>query len=235
MDNGPVSFLENGAGCLGHADPSRSVPSMKSRFERIYDRNDWGYGSGEGSLESNTRPYRRFLQRFLRKHHIRSVVDLGCGDWQFSRWVDWTGIAYLGVDIAGLVIQRNQQLYACANIRFVEADLATYDLPPADLVLVKDVLQHWPNDLILGFLPKLERYMYALVTNCAVPTAPGQVVNADIDFGAFRPLNLNAPPFNLHLPEALQFTDNRGLLPFLRKPRWRKKVLLYTRDSARNP
>ena len=38
-------------------------------------------------------------------------------------------------------------------------------LPSADLLILKDVMQHWLPEEILGFLPQLDRYRYALVTN----------------------------------------------------------------------
>lgn len=57
---------------------------MSKRFEEIYATNEWGHGSGEGSLPVHTRGYVAFLQAFLAEKNITSVVDMGCGDWQFS-------------------------------------------------------------------------------------------------------------------------------------------------------
>ena len=58
---------------------------MKERFEQIYESDEWGYGSGEGSLPVYTHGYMRVLQLFMKNHGVRRVVDLGCGDWKFSR------------------------------------------------------------------------------------------------------------------------------------------------------
>ena len=34
-------------------------------FEKIYAKNKWLFGSGEGSLEKYTKKYRIFLEKFL--------------------------------------------------------------------------------------------------------------------------------------------------------------------------
>ena len=67
---------------------------MRERFEQIYATGEWGYGSGEGSAAINTGGYVRLLEKFIRDKQIHSVVDLGCGDWQFSRNIDWGAVHY---------------------------------------------------------------------------------------------------------------------------------------------
>jgi hypothetical protein len=57
---------------------------MATEFRTIYRRRIWQVGSGHGSRVKNTVEYRALLESFLREHRIRSVVDVGCGDWQFS-------------------------------------------------------------------------------------------------------------------------------------------------------
>ena len=162
-------------------------------FEKIYDKNKWNFGSGEGSLERYTRGYRNFLERFLREHRIASVLDFGCGDWQSSQYVEWGGVRYHGVDIVPAVIERNQKEYQNASIRFSLIDEAD-ELEAADLFIAKDVFQHWSNDKIRRFLPRLKQYKYALITNC------GDLPHCrytDITDGGFRTLDLSRSPFNV--------------------------------------
>jgi hypothetical protein len=76
------------------ADGAFSMLSQLQKiFQDIYEKNEWGYGSGEGFLEIQTRGYRRFLRHFLLEKKITTVVDMGCGDWQFSQFVDWSGVS----------------------------------------------------------------------------------------------------------------------------------------------
>ena len=56
-------------------------------FDEIYDKDLWEGGSGGGSTIANTVAYRAMLEGFLRDKKISSVLDVGCGDWQFSKVV----------------------------------------------------------------------------------------------------------------------------------------------------
>ena len=56
--------------------------NLNNRFVDIYANNEWGSGSGQGSLDVHTKGYQNFLQYFLEQKNISSVVDMGCGDWR---------------------------------------------------------------------------------------------------------------------------------------------------------
>ena len=181
--------------CTAHREP----------FQRIYDEQLWGGGSGHGSRRTTTEPYRQLLQRLLTGNQVSRVVDLGCGDWQFSRLIDWEGIEYLGVDVVPAVIEANRQAYGREKIRFEYADVRTLRPPDADLYILKDVLQHWPDHDIKAFLSRMAgRPM--LVTN-STPTAD----HIDLDMpGEFRPLDLRRPPFNCAAQELLRYESIPG-------------------------
>ena len=78
-------------------DYRSKMNELETQFEEIYLKNKWLYGSGEGSLPEHTRGYVAVLQKFLREHCITTVVDMGCGDWQFSKLMDWSGITTMGL------------------------------------------------------------------------------------------------------------------------------------------
>lgn len=173
----------------------------------------------------HARPYVAFLRRFLREHKILSVVDLGCGDWQFSKLVDWNGIEYRGYDVVSSIISANRALYGKNNISFHEIEPPYDHLPPAELLIVKDVFQHWSDEAIHAFLPSLARFPVSLITNCVNPVGP--TTNLPISNGGFRYLDLRLPPFNLNAREVFSFSNHRTLFErFFGKPRWIKKVLL---------
>ena len=102
-------------------------------------------------------PYLQLLQKFTKDKRIKIVVDLGCGDWQCSRRVDWSGVDYLGIDVVPPLAENLKSKYARDGIRFITGNLVTCDLSDADLVISKDVLQHLPNALVLQFLERLPR------------------------------------------------------------------------------
>jgi SAM-dependent methyltransferase len=167
----------------------------------------YGAALGGGASPEYTEKYRRFLHDFIKKYKIKSVLDCGCGDWSFSRLIDWSGINYTGIDVVSSVIEENKKRYANGNISFIKADiLLAEELPPADLAIIKDVLQHWSNSTILQFLPKLGRFKYVLFVNSYAK------VNHDCETGDTRPLNLKAQPFNLKVKEVLRYRAKRVML-----------------------
>lgn len=208
---------------------------MSTAFENIYTTNEWGCGSGQGSLPEYTRGYAAFLERFIQDRGIRSVVDVGCGDWQFSRNINWGSASYHGLDVVGSVIERNQQEHALEGVAFSHYSGDPDEAPAADLLIVKDVLQHLADDYIHDFLPILDRYRYALITNCVDPK--GLADNAgNIEDGGFRYLDLRRPPFGVNAEEVFAFEKPmHPLRRLFQRPGWRKRVLLIdnTQTAAR--
>jgi len=178
----------------------------KALFTKFYSEKIWGGNSGRSSSKEYTQDYRRFLEDFIREHDIKSVVDLGCGDWQFSKLIDWHGTEYTGFDCVESIIDENKKSFACENTCFVKGDITKAELPPADLGLIKDVLQNWSNGTILDFLHKLRRYKYVLFVNGY------NKKNRDCSDGDTRNLDFKAPPFNLDVEEVFSFKTKRVFL-----------------------
>jgi hypothetical protein len=202
---------------------------LRGTFVDIYDRNVWKWGSGKGSLPIHTAGYRAFLEQFLVRNRIASVVDMGCGDWQFSRLVDWGDVSYRGFDVVPSLIAENTRRFAKPGISFELASGDPSTLPPADLLLAKDVLQHLPHEAVFAFLANVQRYRYALVTNGVDPRGPTQ--NIDISIGHCRHLDLRLPPFNVDAEEVYSFCKVESRLVgmvrgWLERPAWKKVVLL---------
>ncbi|HXE55153.1 MAG TPA: class I SAM-dependent methyltransferase [Tepidisphaeraceae bacterium] len=180
---------------------TRLLPNHGEIFSQVYRNNTWLIGSGTGSQEASTAPYRRLLQRLLRRLKPRLVVDLGCGDWTFSRLLDWRNTHYRGIDVVPSIVARNRRLFGSSRIRFSRMDLQQRLPPPADLYLLKDVLQHWTDDEVLGFLRRMAgRRM--LITN-TVPWG----VNRPLEIaGEYRPLDIRLWPFEVRAKALLRYS-----------------------------
>jgi SAM-dependent methyltransferase len=179
----------------------------RAAFETIYTEDQWGNGSGPGSSPTSTIEYRGFIERFMHENDVRSVTDLGCGDWQFSRLMDWTGIDYAGLDIVEFLIEQNRERFARENIRF---DLLenTSDLPGGDLLLCKEVLQHLPNETVSEYVSQISsKYRYSLITNAI---EPAEAANSDIPAGGWRPLRLDRSPFLVKGATIFTYYPQRG-------------------------
>jgi hypothetical protein len=135
------------------------------------NKNGKGHSGGGSTLEA-ARDYIDFVQKFIKDHNIKTVIDAGCGDWEFMYHMDLSNIEYIGYDIVKFVIEKNIKKYSTPHISFRHGNIVEIDLPIADLLLCKDVLQHFheyqTNDLIVAFLPQLKKYKYCLITNAKV-------------------------------------------------------------------
>ena len=173
---------------------------VESIFDFIYAHGVWGGGSGAGSDFSRTVLYVAYVQALMDKHDVRSVLDLGCGDWRFSRYLDFSGRDYTGFDVVPSVVAANRTAFGAPNIRFEQADLSTHpQFPPCDLILCKDVLQHLSNARVSAILAKCGVARLALITNDYHPE------NSDCRDGETRPLDVTAPPFGLSARAVLRF------------------------------
>lgn len=142
------------------------MTDFKKAFTFIYDNKIWGEGSGGGSSLQNNGDYIDFLHEFLLKNKIKSVVDFGCGDWQFSRHVNWCGAVYLGIDTVQSVVDRNNRLFSKEGVEFHCFDNVNELGAGYELLLIKDVFQHWKDKYIIKFLDEsASNYKYILCTN----------------------------------------------------------------------
>lgn len=155
--------------------------------------------SGSGSTLAYTAPYRAFLERFIKEHDVRRILDFGCGDMEVMGNIDLTSIEYFGIDCIPERVARNMERFppdAFPHMRFHCDDVRHY--PGwvegwADLLVMKDVLQHWSNADITQFMERAD-FRRALFTNC---NYRDDTVNTDIATGGWRSLDLTKPPFEL--------------------------------------
>ncbi len=206
-------------------------------FDKIYENSYWGNGSGGGSSPEATQPYKVFLEDFIRHSKIQSIVDLGCGDWQFSKFLDFGSATYVGTDASKNVIINNQQLFARSGVSFVDLPKDYNELPSADLLVCKDVLMHLNTKEVQDILAILPNYKYALITNdvpCVSifgeifltlrrPFSP--VINREIKSGDYRTLDPTQHPFNLKLKKVFEWKGSNLILG--KECDWKKRTYLH--------
>lgn len=191
--------------------PLFSNEAAKDIFTKIYNDADWarnekGEGtSGTGSLVQFTSDYMIFLQNFLSEKNIKSVVDLGCGDWEFSKYIDWKGINYKGIDVVQSVVDKNNKTFSSPSISFECVDVINSDLPEGDLMLCKDVFQHLTNSDVLAIIKQISKYKYCLITNDVNPHTLTSDNPEILWRGSYRQLDLTKPPFNLKGTKVLTY------------------------------
>jgi len=188
--------------------------SAASIWQKIYAHNLWGKGSGPGSSPETTIEYRKFLQGFLSEYKVKTVLDIGSGDWQSSQLIDWTGIHYRGIDCVKDVLENVKAKFEVKDqIEFylmdVLKDINELSEWKVDLIILKDVVQHWPTSDITLTLPKLmQQSKHILLTNSSTY---GNVT--DIGLGDFRSLNRHKEPLSTFSPKLmLKYSDKEVLL-----------------------
>jgi hypothetical protein len=181
--------------CVVYNYVAENVSSrMEAAFTDVYASKRWGIGSGEGSNPKNAQPYLTILQQYLLLPNVHTVVDLGCGDWQLMRTMQLPdSTLYEGFDVVKSIIENNTALYQKPNVTFhFISGLSEFKTTHHDLLIVKDVLQHWPNHDIHYFLTHiLPKFRYALITNDYLKLHKNREINA----GQYRAIDLEAEPF----------------------------------------
>ncbi len=175
----------------------------KEVFTRVYENAEWGVNennegwSGGGSSFEYAFHYREFVNNLLAEGTVKTVLDLGCGDWECSKYIDWNGVSYLGYDAVEKIIQKNKKHHAAQNIHFINANFLTGELPKADLMLCKHVCQHITNEDVMKIIKQIHKFKHCVFVNPVDPetkTSP----NYDTEVSASgRVIDLLAPPFNL--------------------------------------
>jgi hypothetical protein len=172
-------------------------------FSGIYDQDRWTGGSGPGSTPDFCRPVAGFLAAYIRDNRVRSLVDLGCGDFQWMPGVlAETGVCYVGLDVVPALIDRHRAAWPGRRFDLFDVSAAPAgEIPAADLYWSKDVLQHWPSELVTAFLDLFfaaKPGAHLLVCNCAGQAADDRVLD---DRWHFAPLGAGQPPLADFAPE----------------------------------
>ena len=172
-------------------------------FRHALRANHWAgteSSSGPGSGLEQTAALRTALPRLFRRLGVTSLLDVPCGDWRWLATVDLGGLHYAGGELLEELVEQNRRLHGGPDRNFVQLDLTASNLPAADLLLCRDCLVHLSFADIDKALRNIRRSSIAYLLTT---TFPAESANADIVTGDWRPLNLQAAPFDLPTPVEL--------------------------------
>ncbi|WP_272149400.1 class I SAM-dependent methyltransferase [Tenacibaculum aiptasiae] len=182
---------------------------------QVYEKNLWGgntseFYSGDGSHNTNiVKPYVEIVASFLNSFkNGLTVCDLGCGDFNVGKQLVKDTKKYVGVDIVPNLIAYNKANFREENLEFHCLDIAEEELPFADCVMIRQVLQHLSNTEVQRIVDKLSAFKYIILTE-HLPEGDFEP-NKDIISGQGirlkkkSGLNLLVPPFNFKIKEQEQ-------------------------------
>lgn len=177
-------------------------------FARIYQGREWGgddgFFSGSGSHDpAIVGPYVEAVRDVLGRFKVRPVVvDVGSGDFNVGKNFVDLAARYYACDIVATLQEFNRQKYAFNNVDFLCVNAVDDELPPGDLIIIRQVLQHLSNCQIQKIVEKCHQFPSWVITE-HLPANTSFVPNCDIDAGCgIRVLfdsgvDLLAPPFSV--------------------------------------
>jgi len=158
-------------------------------FSQIYESGLWGgerdeYFSGLGSREPRiVGPYVDSIRAFADSFEGKlDAVDLGCGDFSVGARIRSAFNIYRAYDVVPAVVEQNKREYQGLDVEFGCIDIVEQPLPPGDVVMLRQVLQHLSNAQIAKVVPKLANYRYAIITE-HLPGSPDFRPNLDMPMG----------------------------------------------------
>jgi len=185
--------------------------SLPDAFDEVYKRGMWKQGaspSGLGSEGLLAEQYIALVENYAARYNLRTVVDGGCGDFSVGSRLAPSFERYIALDVSPRIIELNRQRYAelvKKNVTFDTADMTATTFPTADLVVIRQVLQHLTNAQIEKILQNLEasNWRRALITESVHDPRNNPSPNLDLPSHSVRTRTsigsgvfLDKPPFN---------------------------------------
>jgi hypothetical protein len=174
---------------------------LASYFTDAFENRVWKDAeslSGPGSTLTYTSELRLTLPGLVRALGCKSMLDAPCGDFNWMKEVDLTGIKYTGADIVPVMIEGLKAKYP--KRKFMVLDITKDPWPKVDFVLCRDVLFHLSNLDIVKVLDNFVRsgsewfatsHYFQVRDMPDVPSGPT----------TFRPVNLTLAPFLFEQPD----------------------------------
>jgi len=191
-------------------------------FNEIYLKNMWGkseetkFFSGGGSREPTVTPYIELIIKFIKDNNIKTITDVGCGDFYVSNKIlsEVNYDNYIGIDVSDIIVSYNRDTFSTNKISFKHLDISKEEIDGGDLCLVKQVFQHLPNESIFDAMVNLlNKFSYIIVTE-HVSIFPA-IYNKDqpANHNVYRiwyksGVFLDKPPFNFKTTKLLSININ---------------------------
>lgn len=157
--------------------------------------------NGPGSDMAQAGRLVTWLPELFRRHHINTILDAPCGDWNWMQYVSLEGFGYLGWDADPKLIEANTRrfgpMFSCVNI-------LTASIPKADVIICRDYLAHLPNEYLLQ---ALDSFRASGSTYLLASTYPGASNERPYDPNMYvwsgyyeMDHDLEKPPFSMAAP-----------------------------------
>lgn len=197
------------------------IEKIFSSGDHLYARADidtFGVCGCGSQMDDSTKNLRHNLYSFLKKHGIKSLADIPCGDFWWMRHIDLFDISYFGGDIITPQIEKISKLFPDKN--FQRIDLRIDPLPHAHLLFSRDCLFHLSNE---DKRKVFDNFLDSKIEFILMSNHPLSSNNLDIATGDFGHINWQLQPWNFESPIDILYDSNQGYDT--------KELQLYHRDQ----
>ncbi len=205
-----------------------NLPGIAARFASIRDGSLWGSTetvSGPGSEKSYVRAMVPSLVALFDRYSVTTIVDAPCGDLNWMRDVlSEHPLRYYGFDIVPELIDANAALRS-ARVTLEIGDIRTLLFPKADLWLCRDC---WFHLSFADIQASQRAFLQSEIPYAMLPShiTPAGFVNADIQSGDFRLIDLFEAPFQFPRASVDAIDDWVAPWPPRQLYLWRREQLL---------
>jgi SAM-dependent methyltransferase len=160
--------------------------------------------SGPGSYLGASAGALKLLRAAIVKYDIRSILDLGCGDWH---WMSRLGqpdiggarVSYEGWDASAAMVADLNERYGTNGVSFHTKDITQEPLPSVDLIVARDVLCHIDIRIVRGLVERIRGAARLFLSTSFLEIAENRNIEPylPIEGWGFHKLNLNVAPFDI--------------------------------------
>ena len=159
--------------------------------------------SGPGSSIAATYETRQFIPHLVEEYSIKSILDLGCGDWNWMSTIrdEFPETTYEGWDASEELINEVNEKYGNDTTVFKYMDIIDAEYPSVDMVLCRDVMFHLQPKYTLQVIENMRKagvkYLLATSFNDIAENVGMDRLQPKFGDWRFYYININIEPFNL--------------------------------------
>ena len=178
--------------------------NLQKYFSDIYLQNSFegdDSKSGPGSNLAQTETIREQIPQLLRNLGIKSLCDVPCGDFNWMKLLNFSGITYVGHDIAPDLIANLKSNFESETRSFSVLNLVDEIPAKYDLIFCRDLLVHLSFRDALSALDNIKKSNSTYLLTTSFPEHfKNQNIKYSPDYVGWYPINLELEPFNLPNP-----------------------------------
>jgi SAM-dependent methyltransferase len=173
--------------------------------------------SGPGSSLVTAEPCLNLLNEIIPKLGITSILDLGCGDWNWMQNAAWRSnpnVRYEGWEAHEGLVNTLNASFGNERTSFRVGDLTTEAFPKVDLIICRDVFFHLPLHISEGVIRRIRAngglFLSTSFLDEASNSGIGRAYLKIQNWGFYR-INLDISPFDLRPHRVSTVVEPKGI------------------------